>query len=87
MTINKVKKTGFFLLIIAVYATLLALNIEDFMMKKQLMNNNLSIIWAQGEALDANDKWKMTTRLYRWEFGKTEELLEDRYHRLSFLIA
>lgn len=87
MTINKVKKAGFFLIIIAVSATLLALKIEDFMMKKQLMNNNLSIIWAQGEALDANDKWKMTTRLYRWELGKTEELLEDRYYFHDFVCS
>ena len=53
-------------------------------MKKELAEQNLSIIWAQQEALNPENKW-MTTLLYRWEFGKEEELLEDRYVFRDFI--
>ena len=87
MRINKIKKIIFLIIAVSISLVWLVLNINDYIMKKQLMNNNLSIIWAQGDSLDANDKRKMTTRLYRWELGKTEELLEDRYHFLDFVCS
>jgi len=84
---NKFKKYFFLIIAVSISLVWLVLNISDYIMKKQLMNNNLSIIWAQGDSLDANDKWIKTTRLYRWELGKTEELLEDRYNFNDFVCS
>lgn len=59
--------------------------INNYVMKKELAEQNLSIIWAQREALNPDDEWTKTTLLYRWEFGKEEELLEDRYIFRDFI--
>ena len=81
---NKYKK--YILISIVLFLSMLFMvwRINNYVMKKELAEQNLSIIWAQKEALSPDDK-RMTTLLYRWEFGKEEELLEDRYVFRDFI--
>lgn len=87
MTTSKIKKIIFIIVSVSISLLLLVPNISDYIMKKQLMDRNISIIWAQGDSLDSSNKQKLTTRLYRWEVGKTEELLEDRYDFYDFVCS
>jgi len=75
------------LCLIALLAVVLLLGklINHYCIMKNMAEKNLCIIWAQGEALDPNNKHIMTTMLYRQEFGKPKELLENRYSFRDFI--
>lgn len=81
----KLKKIVLWLIALSIVAAFLGRFISRYCMMKNLVEKNLSIIWAQGEAFDPNNKWVMTTVLYRQEFGKPKELLEDRYSFRDFI--
>lgn len=81
----RMKKIVLWLIALCIIVAFLGRFINHYCMMKNLMEKNLSIIWAQGEALDPNNKHVMTTMLYRQELGKTKELLEDRYSFRDFI--
>lgn len=85
MTKNKLKKYILISIVLFLSMMFIVRRINNYVMKKELAEQNLSIIWAQKEALNPDDKRTMTTLLYRWEFGKEEELLEDRYIFRDFI--
>ena len=70
MTKNKLKKYILILIILLLSMMFMVRRINNYVMKKELAEQNLSIIWAQREALNPDDEWTKTTLLYRWEFGK-----------------
>lgn len=84
MTKNNIKKYILISIVLFLSIMFIVRRINNYVMKKELAEQNLSIIWAQQEALNPENKW-MTTLLYRWEFGKEEELLEDRYVFRDFI--
>lgn len=85
MTKNNIKKYILISIVLFLSIMFIVRRINNYVMKKELAEQNLSIIWAQREALNPDDEWTKTTLLYRWEFGKEEELLEDRYIFRDFI--
>ncbi len=79
------KKKALCLIVLLTIVLSLGKLINYYCITKNMAEKNLSIIWAQGEDLDSNDKWVMTTMLYRKKLGKPKELLEDRYFFRDFI--
>lgn len=81
----RMKKKALCLIVLLTIVLSLGKLINYYCITKNMAEKNLSIIWAQGEDLDSNDKWVMTTMLYRKKLGKSKELLEDRYFFRDFI--